>query len=603
MTLTKSIHGYDDIRLTEMDVDTIYSINLEANKDYIKRTFSGTVIIFLLLVIADLISQISIDNPVLYYTVIIFSLISISAHLYLYKTVDRLTPETIKRWEIYFFITAFSVASYWAVFSSWGIIHYGMSDVTFSFLLFSAGIGGGAAASNFIWKRVAQLFLAAVLVPPMIILITFQESIIAWGISAGFAIYFLFLFFQVSRSNSEYWKALINTKQLEMQAIELEHANRAKSQFLSSMSHELRTPLTAIIGFGQLLEMVIEEDEQSKKFATQIIDAGDHLLTLINDILDLSAIESGKLSLSTEDVSLKDVFTESLSLMKPLADKRDIHISLPSPQGINCRVNADYMRLKQVLLNLLSNAVKYNRRGGSITFNCEPGPNNKIRMTVTDTGAGMSGSQLQQLFQEFNRVGAEQTKVQGTGIGLVITKRLVELMGGSIGVESQQDKGTTFWIELNQSQHTDPANLEQQNVLFGWNKLDVITSSTSKKILYIEDNPANLLLVTHIIEQFSPHSIISAPDGRLGIDLAMTQHPDLILLDIHLPFDDGYTILKKLRANDLTKNIPVIAVTASAMQSDVKKAKQRGFTTYVTKPINFQILLDAVSAALDEPSH
>lgn len=253
-------------------------------------------------------------------------------------------------------------------------------------------------------------------------------------------------------------------QQLKDAMHQAESANKAKSKFLSSMSHELRTPLTAIIGFGQLLEMDAK-DENTKDNVGEITRAGYHLLELINDILDLSSIESGELPLSIKDVLLKDVFIESLSLIKPLAENRDISVISPSSQCTDCHVRADYMRLKQVLLNLLSNAVKYNRQGGSITISCEPCPDNKMRISVTDTGMGMSASQLEQLFQEFNRVGAEQTDIEGTGIGLVITKRLVELMSGNIGVESQQGKGTSFWVELNLSEHAEHLGIKEKQQL------------------------------------------------------------------------------------------------------------------------------------------
>lgn len=597
MALTKSIHGYHDHRLAEMDENTIYSMTLEAYRDYVTRTIPGTIIIFLLLSIANWISHDTAESRLPYYIIIFSSLVSIAFHFVCIKSVRHQSPDTIKRWEVYFSILAMSTAVYWAVFSGMSFVQYGVDDITMVYLLFSVGIASGAAASNFIWHKLAQAYLVVILVPPIVILTAFQGSTIVWALSASITIYYLFLYFQVRRSNNEYWKALINTKQLEIQTIELERANQAKSEFLSAMSHELRTPLTAIIGFGELIKR-IDNNDKTKSYAGKIINAGDHLSSLINDILDLSAIESGKLSLSIEGLSLKDVLTESISLMAPQAQKSGIQIIPPSSQHIRYCVQADYMRLKQILLNLLSNAIKYNREGGTITISCKPCSNDRTRITVTDTGVGMNDSQLQQLFQEFNRVGAEQTNVKGTGIGLVITKRLVELMGGVIGVESQQGKGSSFWFELKQSTNVELTSLKQDEIM---RKLDIpdVKTTTSRKILYIDDNPDNLFLVTQIIEQYSPHEIISAPDGRLGIDLAITQQPELILLDINLPYDDGYTVLKKLRKNDLTRKTPVIAVTANAMESDKKSAKAAGFNDYITKPINSQIFLDAISSALD----
>jgi CheY-like chemotaxis protein len=374
---------------------------------------------------------------------------------------------------------------------------------------------------------------------------------------------------------------------------EAEKASNAKSEFLSSMSHELRTPLNAILGFGQLLELDAK-DEDKKKYVREIICAGDHLLHLINDILDLSAIESGKLLLLVEDVSLKDIFMECLSLMMPLAEKRNIQIITPYTQCISCHVQADYMRLKQVLLNLISNAVKYNREGGSISINCKTYSDNKVRLIVTDTGIGMSDSQLQQLFQKFNRVGAEQTDVEGTGIGLVITERLVELMGGAIGVESQKGKGTSFWIELNKSEDPELNNIEEDKELIDLINLNN-TEVTNKKILYIDDNELNLEFVSYTMEYHSPHNLITATNGQVGLNLAMTQQPELILLDINLPGENGYAILKRLQQNEETKTIPVIAVTANVMKNDIEKGLKAGFVDYITKPIKIKKMLDTIN--------
>ena len=388
-----------------------------------------------------------------------------------------------------------------------------------------------------------------------------------------------------------------NQTQLVYARNEAIEASQAKSEFLSSMSHELRTPLTAIIGFGQVLEQTIK-DEETKSYVSEITKAGDHLLELINDILDLSAIESGKLSLSLDIVSLQDIFSECLSLMTPIAEKRDLRIIQPSFENVVYLVKADYMRLKQVLLNLLSNAIKYNREGGNITLVVENRAENRLRITVSDTGMGINKLNQKQLFQRFNRLGAQTTTIEGTGIGLVITKNIIELMNGAIGFTSKEGQGSSFWIDIDKTE--DEANINQNQYELIESTPDASEIVTNhKKILYIEDNPVNLRLVTVIIKKQSPHELISAPDGKLGLELAISLHPDLILLDINLPGIDGYEVLKMIRENSQIKNIPVIAVTANAMKSDIEKGTEAGFDDYVTKPIVVSDLLGAINKILD----
>ena len=443
----KSIHGHYDQRLAEMDSKAIYSINLEGNKDYVTRTLPGTIIIFFLLIIAGLISHISIDNPLFYYTVTFFSFISIAIHFYLFRTIHNQFPDTIKQWEIYFSITAISIAVIWAVFSGWSLIYYGISDVTFVFLLFSVGIASGAAASNFIWKRVAQFFLVIVLVPPAIILGIFQEGNIALGLSASFTIYFLFLYLQILRSNNEYWKALINNKKLEAQSKELKEASQAKSNFLSSMSHELRTPLNAVIGFSQLLELDKDNLSANQNLAVQdILAGGHHLLYLINEVLDLAKIESGKFECDIEKVSLKETIAQCSSLMNTLSVQSNIQVDYGNPESYI--IMADAQRIKQVLINFLSNAIKYNQPNGKVTIDYQTVDDNRLRISVIDTGKGIKKSDLAMLFQPFTRIGDKSSNIEGTGIGLVISKELMTLMDGTVGVSSVVGEGSTFWLEI-----------------------------------------------------------------------------------------------------------------------------------------------------------
>ena len=374
---------------------------------------------------------------------------------------------------------------------------------------------------------------------------------------------------------------------------EAEKANRVKSEFLSRMSHELRTPMNAILGFGQLLLPEMETEEH-KEYMQEIIIAGNHLLKLINEVLDLSRIENSTLDLSLGEVEIGQVLRESLTLVKPLADARSITLTdRINAEPVN--VYSDLTRLKQVMINLLSNAIKYNRSGGSVTIKSET-IGTRAKITVEDTGNGISKDKQKYLFTPFERLGAENSGIEGTGIGLVITKQLVEMMGGSIGMESDEGEGARFWLEL---------NLAGSNVLDIHNKPETVsinqeevTEGTHKKILYIEDNPANMKLVESVMNKRSNVELITANRPELGVDLAIAHLPDLILLDINLPGMDGYQVMKKLLNNKSTRQIPVIAITANAMESDIAKGKEAGFRHYLTKPIDVKRLLDVVDTTL-----
>ena len=373
-------------------------------------------------------------------------------------------------------------------------------------------------------------------------------------------------------------------------------ANRAKTDFLSSMSHELRTPLNAILGFAQLLESGSPPPTLSqKRNLEQILKAGWYLLELINEVLDLALIESGKVTLSREPVSLAEVLLECRAMIEPQAQSRGIGMTFPS-FALPRFVKADRTRVKQVLINLLFNAVKYNKPGGAVAVECGPGTGDALRISVRDAGAGLTAEELAQLFQPFNRLGRSGGAEEGTGIGLVVTKRLVELMGGVIGVDSTPGVGSVFWIELHLSgapQLAAPEVTDTARVGM------VLPAGTPlRTLLYVEDNPANLELVEQLVARRTDLRLLSAADGELGIEFARACLPEVILMDINLPGLSGLDAMLVLRADPLTAHIPVIALSANAVPHDVDKALAAGFFSYLTKPIKVGLFMDALDLAL-----
>ena len=374
-------------------------------------------------------------------------------------------------------------------------------------------------------------------------------------------------------------------------------ANLAKSDFLSNMSHELRTPLSAILGFAQLLASSKTPPTASQQRSIdQILQAGWYLLDLINEILDLTLIESGKLSISIEQVSLSTLLDDCYHMVEPQAVKRHVTLDFP-PSSHEIVVKADHTRLKQVLINLLTNAVKYNRIYGNVKVSIGEETPGRIRLFVEDTGEGISQEKIAQLFQPFNRLGKENSAVEGTGIGLVMTKRLVELMGGEIDVKSIVGQGTVFSIELDLFTH-DLLN-EESNSKLKHAALQLPKSiGNTHTILYIEDNPANLMLVEDIIESRTDLKLLSARDGYTGIEIARNTLPDLILMDINLPGINGTEALKILAKDPLTSHIPVIALSANAIPRDIEKGLAAGFFKYLTKPIKIHEFIDTLDQAL-----
>jgi PAS domain S-box-containing protein len=377
---------------------------------------------------------------------------------------------------------------------------------------------------------------------------------------------------------------------------EADRANQAKSDFLSSMSHELRTPMNAILGFGQLMEYDDALPGEHQDNVGEILKAGHHLLELINEVLDLAKIESGHVDLSLEPVDVCTIVDECLSLVGTLAAKRDIQLSHSGLKGV--AVRADRMRLKQALLNLLSNAVKYNREGGSVRLEVRPQGAERLCIQVTDTGPGIPAERQAELFQPFNRLDAKHSNIEGTGIGLTITRRLVEMMGGIVDVESEVGVGSTFWIEL--PFESAPGSDHGHEWVTADSAVPAAHVETVQHtVLYIEDNPANIKLVAQILGRRQHIRLLTAHTPELGIELALARRPDLILLDINLLGMDGYQVLEVLKADANLKTIPVVAITANAMPRDIERGRAAGFSEYLTKPLDVGQFHAVVDRLLD----
>ena len=377
-----------------------------------------------------------------------------------------------------------------------------------------------------------------------------------------------------------------------------EGANHAKSEFLSRMSHELRTPLNAILGFGQLLQMN-ELTEEQRECVDQIDRGSKHLLGLINEVLDITRIETGRMELSPEPVRVADVFQQALDLVRPLGARRDIQFrtDLSSANG-HC-VLADNQKLMQVLLNLLSNAVKYNRDRGEVCLSCEPVPPQHLRLVVSDTGPGIPRERLHRLFQPFDRLGADQTGAEGSGLGLALSKRLVELMGGTLTVTTAIGKGSRFCVEL--AQATPPVD---QVAAPSPEPAEAPAASHARTVLYIEDNLDNLRLIERVLAHRPGVRLLTAMQGSLGLELARQHRPDLILLDVHLPDRTGSQILGHLKADPQTGRIPVVVVSADATPRQIERLRAAGARDYLTKPIDvprFLEILDELLRGITRP--
>jgi signal transduction histidine kinase/ActR/RegA family two-component response regulator len=395
------------------------------------------------------------------------------------------------------------------------------------------------------------------------------------------------------RERAEQMQAEILRRSAELQEMnqQLRSAGEAKNEFLSRTSHELRTPLTAIMGFSELLALA-ELDEPQHEWSTIIHKAGEHLLALVNEVLDISRIESRDLSISLEPVALAPMIGAAVELVQPLADSRGIVIHPPEMPPGSGYVLADDQRLKQVTINLLSNAIKYNREGGEIDLSVAAAGEDRVRMTVRDRGAGLDEAALAKLFVPFERLGAAAAGVEGTGLGLVLSRTLIEAMGGSLGVDSTPGVGSSFWVELSREEPAaavrDVTDGEEHELLARR------TYSSERSLLYIEDTVANVRLVEEILRCRPSVRLLGAMMGQLGLELAREHRPDLILLDLHLPDLGGEQVLAQLRADERTREIPVVILSADATERTPGPLLQAGAGAYLTKPIRVSRLLQIV---------
>ncbi|GGY67286.1 hypothetical protein GCM10011613_09250 [Cellvibrio zantedeschiae] len=398
---------------------------------------------------------------------------------------------------------------------------------------------------------------------------------------------------RMSGANMDMTQIKLAEEKVIQAKVAAEKANQAKSEFLSSMSHELRTPLNAILGYAQLFEYDLNLTQQQMTNMREIRKAGDHLLQLINDVLDLAKIESGKMTVSLEPVLVSRIINEAFTLVQPQADARGIRLYSTTQSFDGHYVVADNVRYKQALINLLSNAIKYNNMGGEVEVKLQLLDSKTLRLCVRDNGKGIPANRQAEVFQPFNRLNAEFSKIEGSGVGLVITKQLVEMMNGRLDFQSSEGVGTEFWIDLPLASEW---NQQQTEIIKSVDYAPTqLAFANHKHVLYIEDNPTNIRLMQQFFERHSCLSLDVAEEPFIGIYKARSSQPDLIILDINLPGMDGFEALTVLKNDSMTKHIPVVGLSANAMPYDIERGIKSGFFEYLTKPVDMNRLIETLN--------
>lgn len=476
MASDSTIHGFRDPRLAQLSAGQISEMKLLAARDFAKRSIPGAFIMFVSLLVTTLFTEIADDRPWFFYTILLLLGASLVSRLFILKSLKHQTARTLHIWQAVFSVAVMTTAICWGGFLAMIFQQYGLTIATLVVLLMTLGFAGGAAIALFIWRRLAQLYLAVLMLLPLLSVLRLGEGSVAYGIAFGLGVYFIFLFFQVGSSNREYWHALLNTKLLELQAQQLsqakssaEQASNAKSTFLANMSHELRTPMNAILGFSQLMEDDPSLAAEHRRSIREISRAGGNLLNLINEILDLTKIEEGYLKLETNRFDLFATVDEVATILAPSAHAKGVRFELYIDPSLPRYVQGDALRVKQILTNLVGNAIKFTS-DGQVSLEVTMHAPGEYQFLVQDNGIGIDSMVLPTLFKPFTQADASTTRrFGGTGLGLAISHQLVKAMAGEIGVTSEPGEGSRFWFRLplqSAAGAEQVINLAQRRVLY-----------------------------------------------------------------------------------------------------------------------------------------